>query len=134
MLATMNDEVVLRVASGLLVLTGAGFGLPCLYGIWHLRTTGEVAMFLGFPTYGDGPFERRGVHTTVALLLGFLLVCALEVVAGVRLWHGHTDAAVLALALLPVEAAFWWGFALPIPPVLALARTALLVVGWRGLG
>jgi hypothetical protein len=130
----MSDLTTLRLAAGLLVLTGLGFGLPCLWGIWHLRATGEVWTFLGFPTYGDGPFSRHGIPTTVPLLVGFLAVCVVETVAGVRVWGGHLDGAVVALALLPVEAAFWWGFALPIPPVFALVRTVLLAVGWRGLG
>lgn len=123
-----------RTAAGLLLLTGLGFGLPCLYGLWHLRSTGEVWTFLGFPTYGEGPFERHGLPTSTWLLVAFALVCALEVVAGVRVWGGHLDGAVGALVLLPVEAVFWWGFALPIPPVFAVARTALLALGWRGLG
>jgi hypothetical protein len=28
---------------------------------------------------------------------------------------------------------FWWGFALPIPPLLALARTILILVNWQSL-
>ena len=123
----------LRVSAGLLILTGLGFGLPALWGAKHLRSTGEVWTFMGFPTYGDGPFDRHGIHTTVPLLLAFAVVCLLEVVAGVRVWDGHTDGAILALALLPVEAAFWWGFALPIPPLLGVARTVLLLGGWRAL-
>ena len=47
------------------------------------------------------------------------------------LWEGHRDGAVVALFLLPVEAVFWWGFALPIPPVVALVRTALILGWWR---
>jgi hypothetical protein len=127
-------SAALRGAAGLLVLTGMGFGLPGLWGIWHLRSTGRVLTFLGFPTYGGGPFERHGIATTVPLLLAFVAVCVLEVVAGVRLWGGHRDGAILALALLPVEAVFWWGFALPIPPILAVVRTALILGWWRGLG
>lgn len=37
------------------------------------------------------------------------------------------------VALLPVEIGFWIGFALPIPPVLALVRLLLLVAGWSAL-
>ena len=61
--------------------------------------------FLGFPTYGEGPFERWGVPTTTGLLAAFVLVCAAEVVVGVMLWPGSTVALWLALALLPVELA-----------------------------
>ena len=130
----MGEDVALRTAAGLLCLTGLGFGLPCIWGIRHLRETGEVWTFMGFPTYGDGPFERHGISTTTTLLVAFLAVCILEVVAGVRVWGVHIDGAILALALLPVEAAFWWGFALPIPPIFAVARTVLLLGWWRGLG
>ena len=129
----MGRSVALQVAGGLLVLTGLGFGLPCVGGIWHLRSTGEVWTFMGYPTYGRGPFERHGIATTVPLLLTFLVVCAVEVWAGVRVWGGHRDGAIAALALLPVEGIFWWGFALPIPPMLALVRTALLLGWWRGV-
>ncbi len=130
----MGEDVALRSAAGLLCLTGLGFGLPCVLGIRHLRATGDVWTFMGFPTYGDGPFDRRGISTTTTLLVAFLAVCTLEVVAGVRVWGEHVDGAILALALLPVEAAFWWGFALPIPPIFAVVRTVLLVGWWRGLG
>lgn len=130
----MGEDVALRSAAGLLCLTGLGFGLPCLWGIRHLRATGEVWTFMGFPTYGDGPFDRHGISTTTTLLVAFLGVCILEVVAGVRVWGGHVDGAILAVALLPVEAAFWWGFALPIPPIFAVVRTVLLIGWWRALG
>ena len=35
----------------------------------------------GNPTYGNGPFERIGVPTTVPLLAGFLAACVVQVVA-----------------------------------------------------
>ena len=129
----MGTSVALRVAGGLAVLTGLGFGIPCVLGIRHLVATGEIWTFVGYPTYGKGPFERHGISTTVPLMLGFLVVCLVETVVGVRLWGGHRDGAVAALVLLPVEAVFWWGFALPIPPLVALARTALLLGWWRQL-
>jgi hypothetical protein len=56
-----------------------------------------------------------------------------EAVAGWLVWGGHKSGAILALVLLPIGAVFWWGFALPIPPILALVRTALIVVAWRAL-
>ncbi len=41
--------------------------------------------------------------------------------------------AVITLGLLPIEAAFWAGFAVPIPPLIAIARFGLLAVGWSAL-
>jgi hypothetical protein len=46
------------------------------------------------------------------------------------LWRGRRRGAVLALGLVPVGAVFWWGFALPYPPMAALARTVLIVRDW----
>ena len=129
----MSEDLALRGSALLLWLTAAGFGLPCLWGIWHLHTTGDVGTFMGYPTYGHGPFERHGITTTVPLLVAFLVVCVLEAVAGLLIWEGHRDGGILALVLLPVEGLFWWGFALPIPPIFAIIRTVLLVIGWGAL-
>lgn len=94
---------------------------------------GDIPMLFGFPAYGRGPFEGVGLPTTVPLLVAFLLVCLLEAVAGVLLWGGYKSGAVLALVLLPLGGVFWWGFALPIPPILALVWTALILLNWQAL-
>ena len=116
-----------RAAAVCSFMLGLGFGLPGVYGAWCYARHGEVWTFLGFPTYGEGPFEHWGLQTSTALLLGFVAVCAAEVVVGVLLWSDSTAALWLALALLPIEIVFWIGFALPFGPVLGLARTALVV-------
>ncbi len=116
-----------RAAAVCSLVLGLGFGLPAAYGAWYYARQGEVWTFLGFPTYGGGPFERWGVPTSTALLLGFVAVCVAEVVVGVLLWRDAMTAPWLALALLPVEFVFWIGFALPFGPLLGLARTALVV-------
>ena len=116
-----------RAAAVCSLVLGLGFGLPGAYGAWSYARQGEVWTFLGFPTYGDGPFERWGLPTSTALLLGFVAVCAAEIVVGALLWPDATIAPWLALALLPVELVFWIGFALPFGPLLGLVRTALVV-------
>ena len=118
---------MIRAAAVCSLVLGWGFGLPGAYGAWYYERHGEVWTFVGFPTYGSGPFERWGIPTSVPLLLGFVAVCAAEVVVGVLLWRETTAAPWLALALLPVELVFWIGFALPFGPLLGLARTALVV-------
>lgn len=119
----------MRIAAGAAsILLGLGFGIPCLLGMRHLARTGEVWTMLGFPTYGGGPFERIGLPTGIPLLAGFLVVCALEVVVGVLLWVDAPYATLMSLALLPVELVFWIGFALPVGPVLGLARTVLVLL------
>lgn len=119
----------MRIAAGLIsVLLGLGFGLPCLFGIRHFVRTGEVWTFMGFPTYGKGPFERIGIPTSTPLLVVFLAVCLAEVVIGGMILTDAPSARVLALALLPVELVFWIGFALPLGPPLGIARAALVLL------
>lgn len=116
-----------RTAGVLAVFLGLGFGVPGVIGARYFAEHHEVWQFLGFPTYGEGPFERAGIPTTVSLLVGFVIVCAAEVVVGVLLladWHA---ALWLSLALLPFELAYWTGFALPFGFVLGLARVGLTV-------
>jgi hypothetical protein len=118
-----------RVAAVLSVVLGLGFGLPGVFGAIHLSRTGEVWTFMGFPTYGGGPFERFGIGSGVALVVAFVVVCAAELVVGVLLWTDAPHAALVSLLLLPVELVFWIGFALPFGPPLGLARVVLALLG-----
>jgi hypothetical protein len=123
---------MLRAAGVLCWVLAAGFGLPNIPAIASIARGDGVWYFLGFPTYGGGVFEQLGVPTSVPLLVGFLLVSIAEVIVGLLLWTGHRAASVLAIVLLPLELAFWIGFALPFGPVLGLARTVLVILaGWR---
>jgi hypothetical protein len=73
---------MIRAAAVLAWFTGLCFGLPCSYAIWYLADRGHIWTFLGFPTYGAGPFKDIGIKTTVPLLILFLLVCVAELAAG----------------------------------------------------
>jgi hypothetical protein len=123
-----------RTAAVLLWINGLGFGI-CLPPR-HLEPRARLRYpdDLRFPRVRPGPFERIGIKTTVPLLIAFLFVCSLEVAAGWLLWGGSKAGAILALAAaLPLGGIFWWGFELPIPPILAVARTVLIVLSWRNL-
>ncbi len=110
------------------LVLGLGFGLPAIVGARHFAQTGEVWMFMGFPAYGGGPFERIGLLTSVPLLIGFALVCLAEVAVGVMLLLDVPHAATVSYLLLPFEFVFWIGFALPFGPPLGIARTILLLL------
>lgn len=71
---------------------------------------------------------RWAAGSVSALLVGFLSVCAAEVAVGVMLWAGASYAPAVSYALLPFELAFWIGFALPLGPLLGIARTGLLLL------
>lgn len=121
----------LRTAAILHWIIGLGFGVPAVLGIRNLAAGRGILYLMGFPTYGRGPFERIGIQTTVPLLSAFLLVCLLECVAGWLLWTGARPGAILSLVLLPLGAIFWWGFALPIPPIFAAVWTVLIMLNWQ---
>ena len=124
----------MQVAAGILsIITGLGFGIPGVIGTRHLARTGEVWIFLGFPTY-SGPFEKWGIRTSVALIAWFVVVCALEVVLGVLLIAGWRPALWLSLALLPIELLFWFGFALPFGFVLGALRAIATIVALTNQG
>ncbi len=110
------------------IALGIGFGTPAIAGAVHFARTGETWTFLGFPTYGGGPFEQIGLSTSVLLLVAFALVGLAEVAVGVLLLLGAPHAATFAYLLLPVELVFWIGFALPFRPSVGIARTVLLLL------
>lgn len=129
----MSVPVLVRVAALLHWFIAVGFGIFCVPAIWNVWNGRDIPIVMGFPAYGRGPFERIGLPTSVPLLAAFLLVCVLEAVAGVLLWNGYRSGGVLALVLLPLGAIFWWGFALPIPPIFAVLWTILILVNWQAL-
>ena len=110
------------------LLLGLGFGLPALLGTLHFAQSQEVWTFMGFPTYGGGPFERLGLPTSVPLLIGFVVVCLAEVIVGVMLLRDVPRATTVSYILLPLEFAYWIGFALPFGLPLGIARTILLLL------
>jgi hypothetical protein len=111
-----------------------GFGAPAPFVAAHLLREGKLPTFIGaFPAYG-GPLSERVSPEVFAVLLGlFTALSALELFAAVLLWQGQQLGGLLTIALLPFEIAFWAGFALPIPPMFAIARLALLWSSWSGL-
>jgi len=120
--ATITTQLVWILAPRL------GFGLPAVAGAVHVARTGQVWTFLGFPTYGGGPFEQIGLSTSVPLLALFALVCVAEVAVGVMLLLGTPHAVTFGYLLLPLEFVFWIGFALPFGPPVGIARTILLLL------
>jgi hypothetical protein len=126
-------EISLRVAAVLCWFTALGFGLPNLPAIWSLLNGRGVPLLFGFPAYGGGTFERFGITTSIPLLGAFLLICALEGVAGWLLREGKQSGGILALALLPLGAVFWIGFSLPVAPPVAIVRSALILLSWTSL-
>jgi hypothetical protein len=129
----MTVPPLLRVAAGLQGFIAVSLGVFCIPAIRNLLIGRDIPIVMGFPVYGRGPFESVGVPTTVPLLAAFLLVCVFHGVASVLLWGGRKSGAILTLALLPLGALFWWGFALPIPPIFTVNWTLLILLNWQAL-
>jgi hypothetical protein len=87
----------------------------------------SLPIFMGLsPMYGGGFFERWSPEIFAVLLGAFAALAAFELFAGVLVWHGEQVGALITLA-------FWAGFAVPIPPLTAVVRVALLLAGWSAL-
>jgi hypothetical protein len=124
----------MRIAAVLTWISGVGLGVSCVLCLRSLAAGRGIATVLGYPAFGQGPFEHHGFPTTVSLVAVFLVICLVECIAGALLWRGQRVGGVLALGVLPFGAVYWWGFALPYPPLLALARVAFIVSAWRMRG
>ena len=103
--------------------------------MWWVAVRGRLPVlpYIGEPN--GGPFYTALPHPAFIVLLGLSLVLGIvQVTAGVLLWNGQRPGAVLQFVLLPIEAVFWYGFDLPIPPVFALIRVVLVLLAWPELG
>jgi hypothetical protein len=105
----------------------ACFGLPAVPAGIHLVARGRLPTFFGlFPMYG-GPWSSRfKPGPFLALLTAFLGLTGAAGWSAGLVWRHRKTGAVLNLALLPLEAVFWIGFALPIPWMTGAARVALI--------
>ena len=124
-----------RIAAVLTWVYSAGFGLPTIPVAIFLLRQGRLPVFAGlFETYGGPWSERFQPRTSTGLLMAFLVVTLVVAWAAWLLWNGSKAGGVLALVLLPVEAVFWVGFALPIPWLIGVVRVAYIALAWKALG
>jgi hypothetical protein len=123
-----------RIAAVLLWIVAAGWGFSAPWLIWWVLIRGRLPALPIIGEANGGPFYFKVARSTFAKLLAisFLLAVAQSWAARL-LWAGKRSGALLQFALLPAEAAFWYGFALPIPPLLAIIRLVLTARAWRGL-
>ncbi|MGI8877441.1 MAG: hypothetical protein ACR2G8_02385 [Candidatus Limnocylindria bacterium] len=126
--------LALKASSALMWLVAAGFGIPAPFVAFHFLRERTLPSFMGlFPMFGGGLFDRFSPEVFATLLGLFTALCALEAYAGWRLWNGEQLGALITLGLLPLELVFWAGFAVPFPPLIAIARFGLLAAGWSAL-
>ena len=122
------------IAAVLTWVYAAAFGIPAIPVTVYLLQNGRLPTFLDlFPMYG-GPWSSKVEDRTFAvLLIAFLVVTLVAAWAAWLVLNGSKAGAVLGLVLLPVEAVFWLGFALPFPWPIGIARAALVALAWGTL-
>jgi hypothetical protein len=124
----------LRIEAILTWIYAAGFGGCTIPVAVYLRRHGRLPRFFDlFEMYGGRWSARFGQDAFVLLLLAFLAVTLAASWAAWLVWNASTAGGVLMLAVLPVEAVFWFGFNLPIPKAVGVARVVLLALGWTSL-
>ena len=104
--------------------------VPTLY---YAFSRGRLPTFGGITLLG-GPFERLGLNALIVAGIGYIIVSALKFLAAYWLWGSRMDGAVLELILLGLSAIFWFGFALPLGPLLGVIQVILLALVWKTLG
>lgn len=90
------------------------------------------------PTLGGirllgGPFERLGLDSLIVAGVLYVMVSGLKILAAYWLQNARMDGAILELLLLGMSAIFWYGFALPIGPILGISQVVLLAFAWGAL-
>lgn len=80
-----------------------------------------------------GPFEALGIDALIVAGIAYIIVSGLKLLSAYWLWNSRLDGAVLELILLGLSTIFWYGFALPLGPVVGIAQVVLLALVWSSL-
>ena len=114
----------------LIVVDGLALALAVLptlqYAVVHRRLP-KVAGIRAL----SGPFEALGIDAFAVAGLLFVAVSALKLLAAYWIWNSRMDGIVLELILLGLSSVFWYGFALPFPPLVGIAQIILIALSWR---
>lgn len=115
----------------------AMFGVPAVPVAIFVAENDRLPSLWGLFDMYAGPWSSRNApDRMVTLLLVYFALVLAAAASGGLLWKKRRAGAVLNAGLLPVEAVFWVGFALPIPWLFGIARGVLVVLAWpelRGL-
>lgn len=112
----------------------AMFGIPAVPVAIFLADNGRLPSLWGLFDMYAGPWSSRFADDRViALLLVYSGINLAAASSGWLLWKERRAGAVLNLGLLPVEAVFWIGFALPVPWLFGIVRVALVSLAWPEL-
>jgi hypothetical protein len=103
--------------------------VPTLYYAY----THRVLPTLGGIRLLSGPFEILGLDSLIVAGMLYIVVSGLKILAAYWLQNARMDGAVLEMILLGLNVIFWYGFALPIGPLLGIVQVGLLLIAWSAL-
>jgi hypothetical protein len=113
-------------------IAGVGIAVVLPWELVAMAREGHPVNVFGLPAL-SGPFERLGIDWVVGLGWGYVGLSLLEVLVGILVWRRRRVGAWLSVVLTAPAIVFWAGFALPLPPLVAALRLALLWAGRRAL-
>ena len=132
----MLERRTARVAAVVTWVYVGGFGGFAIPVAVYLNRQDRLPTFLGlFQMYGGRWSAELSQAEFTSRLVAYAGLTALTGWSAWLLWRADSDrrrvqGAVLNVALLPVEAIFWVGFALPIPWLCGAARLGLIAASW----
>lgn len=127
----MRTSLVTTVAV-LFYFDAFAWGVGVVPTLYYAFAYGTLPTVFGIRLMG-GPFESLDIDALIVAGIVFVFVSALKVLAAYWLWNSRRDGAVLGLALIWPSAIFWYGFALPLGPLLGVTELVLLIFVWRTL-
>src|SRR6476619_1509070 len=120
-----------RAAGVVYVATGIGFGVGSAISLVYLARNGELPMTpFGFRSL-SGPFEALGTMWLSVVGWAFVGVCAVETLAGWKLWKGQRRGILLGIWTTPLAIVFGLGFDLPFYLASIPIRLVLVALGRR---
>ena len=123
---------IVTAASILFYFDALAWGVGVVPPLYYAFTYKALPTVFGIRLMG-GPFESLGIDALIVAGIVFVVVSAFKVLAAYWLWNCRRDGAVLGLVLIWPSIIFWYGFALPLGPLLGIAEVVLLIVVWRAL-
>ncbi len=120
------------VLSVLVYIDACGWLIGVVPTLYYALTRRALPTLAGIRLL-SGPFEKLGLEALIVAGILFVVVSALKILAAYWLWESRRDGAVLELILLGLSAIFWYGFALPLGPLLGIASAVLVALVWSSL-
>lgn len=126
----LSFPIVLSVVYGADAILWVLASLPVMHSLLRHHELPQIGPIKSF----SGPFsDSLEIDTMLPLILLFVFVSALKLLAAYWLWQFRIDGAILGLILTGVSVFFWYGFFIPIGPLLGVVEVILTALAWSSL-